>query len=454
VADAVSNPISALVSEARQHLNQEIEAQTLHLDELQNTFQEARQRLKQEISGYAERLENLQKSLEALREQQMRLQEATEQQLQQLAERSIGEARKRQNSLKEAVDERLNQVAQYEPPKPVAPLDKVLASVRNLITSTLPDQVLEVLTEEAEQMGVRAAVFDVRGKAAWGAAARGFEGLTDKYLRALIVPLNVDTPFRQVVETADHVEANAEQLKRNRNVLDKFKPGAEDQILLLPIRSAGAVSAIVYLDSGGKAVPLPVDGLKILAEFAGAQLDRLMALSGGIVAEPEKEAEPEAAPEEAAEPEAAQAAPAEIPPPMMQAAAAAAAAPAPVPAPPAPVAAPPESAPVGVSPAPAAPAPEAPKLSEEEEKYHKDAKRFAKLLVSEIELYSKAKVADGRKNRDLYKRLKSDIDRSRQTYQKRFSKPNQTDYFHEELVRLLANSDASLMGPEYPGPTA
>jgi hypothetical protein len=94
-------------------------------------------------------------------------------------------------------------------------------------------------------------------------------------------------------------------------------------------------------------------------------------------------------------------------------------------------------------------------LSEEEQKSHRDAKRFAKLLVSEIELYNKAKVAEGRRSSDLYKRLKSDIDRSRQTYEKRFGKTvgKQHDYFHEELIRTLAGNESSLLGPEYPGPT-
>ena len=61
-------------------------------------------------------------------------------------------------------------------------------------------------------------------------------------------------------------------------------------------------------------------------------------------------------------------------------------------------------------------------LTEAEQKVHKDARRFAKLLVSEIELYNRSKVADGRRNQDLYHRLKSDIDRSRLTFEKRFGK--------------------------------
>ena len=121
---------------------------------------------------------------------------------------------------------------------------------------------------------------------------------------------------------------------------------------------------------------------------------------------------------------------------------------------------PPAAVMVGESPAPSTPAVPADfdvtQLSEAEQKVHKDAKRFAKLLVSEIELYNKAKVADGRKNRDLYKRLKTDIDRSRQTFEKRFGKTlsNQVDYFQDELVKTLAANDSAVLGPDYPGPSA
>jgi DNA replication initiation complex subunit (GINS family) len=96
------------------------------------------------------------------------------------------------------------------------------------------------------------------------------------------------------------------------------------------------------------------------------------------------------------------------------------------------------------------------RLSEAEQKLHKDARRFARLLVSEIELYNRAKVAEGRKSRDLYRRLKSDIERSRQTFEKRFGKilDQRFDYFHEEMVRTLGANDPSLLGPEYPGPSA
>jgi len=457
LAETTPNPIEALVSEARERLNQEIGSQAAQLENVEKSFQELRDRQNQ-LHGEMER------QIEEFRNRREKFQEEIESKLNQLSGQSIQQLRDGHKKLEETIALQLETLGKYQPPPPpvvAAPMDKLLNSVRNLITATLPDQVMDVLTEEAEQMGVRAAVFDVRGKSAWGASARGFDAsLTEKVFRGVVVPLNQDNPFRQAYETGGHVDATADAFRKNRNILDKLKPAKGDAILLQPIRSAGSVSMILYTDTGGKDTPLPVDAVKILSEFAGAQLDRLMALSGGgeetaevadeDVAPPvEKEQEVESAPapsiEEAAPPP---------PPPGPEPVVASPPPPAAVEetsVPPAPDTPPP---PAEVAPAPAAVEP--PPLSEEEQKFQKDAKRFAKLLVSEIDLYNKTKVADGRKNKDLYKRLKSDIERSRLTFQKRFSKPvgPPVDYFHEELIRSLANNDSSLMGPEYPGPSA
>ncbi|MGQ9898100.1 MAG: hypothetical protein ACUVR8_11160 [Acidobacteriota bacterium] len=92
--------------------------------------------------------------------------------------------------------------------------------------------------------------------------------------------------------------------------------------------------------------------------------------------------------------------------------------------------------------------------TEEEAKAHNDARRFARLLVSEIKLYNEAKVMEGRINRDLYDRLKEDIDRSRQMYDKRVNPivAAKFDYFYDELVSSLAEGDPSRLGPDCPGP--
>src|SRR5436305_931078 len=63
-------------------------------------------------------------------------------------------------------------------------------------------------------------------------------------------------------------------------------------------------------------------------------------------------------------------------------------------------------------------------LSKEDQDLHKKAKRFARLLVDEIKLYNPAKVAEGKQKKDLYARLKEDIDKSRATYEKRYGATN------------------------------
>ena len=531
---------------------------------------EARERLASELRAQGEQIQKLNLELN---------------ELQSLHERAELESARQWDVVADAAE--LAAAAAKAQVSPDRVLENVLGAIRGLITCTIPEQVMRTLTEEASHWGVRAAIFDVRGRSAWGASAHGFgPALTENAFRSLIVQLSQDNPFRQVCETVGDVEASADTLKKNRNLLDKLKPAPNAPVLLLPVRSAGTVTAIFYADPGESGESLPVNALKILAEFAGAQIDRLIALSGGfaeaaapekIVAPAESESPSEVTPSEVPVGEASPAKiyKEEVAGVVAQAgetaveehtATESVAEPivaevhtegevlessAPSTEPPAEVAdagveaaVPPEDVPSGLSPsyteshvkpvdphsevtaefpvpsevleeqatppplesttespevvppvteneiapstaeqaadavdspnfinqqlpaiveesvaprAPAVPVPfDVSQLSEAEQKIHKDARRFAKLLVSEIELYNKAKVAEGRKNWDLYKRLKTDIDRSRLTFEKRFGKAlsRQVDYFHDELVKILAANDAEVLGPGYPGPSA
>jgi hypothetical protein len=91
-------------------------------------------------------------------------------------------------------------------------------------------------------------------------------------------------------------------------------------------------------------------------------------------------------------------------------------------------------------------------MSAEDADVHRKAQRFARLLVDEIKLYNQAKLMEGRKNKDLYDRLKEDIDKSRSTYQKRYGSTvaGPADYFAQELIRSLAEDDVSLLGSNFP----
>ncbi|HEY2797559.1 MAG TPA: hypothetical protein VGK26_06690 [Thermoanaerobaculia bacterium] len=77
-----------------------------------------------------------------------------------------------------------------------------------------------------------------------------------------------------------------------------------------------------------------------------------------------------------------------------------------------------------------------------------EARRFARLLVSEIKLYNERAVLEGREGGNLYARLKEDIDRSRQMYNDRIPEDvrGSSNFFYEELVRILAEGRAEALG--------
>jgi len=126
----------------------------------------------------------------------------------------------------------------------------------------------------------------------------------------------------------------------------------------------------------------------------------------------------------------------------------------PVPTPPAPVA----PAPMPPAPRPAPPAPAAAPSNEPPSaldvlKVQTEARRTARLLVSEIKLYHEDELKEGRENHDIYERLKKEIDQGREQYNQRVPAAalEGHDYFHEELVRILCEGNAPLLGRAYPG---
>jgi hypothetical protein len=75
------------------------------------------------------------------------------------------------------------------------------------------------------------------------------------------------------------------------------------------------------------------------------------------------------------------------------------------------------------------------------------ARRYARLLISEIKLYHEADVVTGRRERDLATRLGGEIARARALYEQRVPAHirQSTDCFHDELVRTLADGDRGLI---------
>lgn len=117
-----------------------------------------------------------------------------------------------------------------------------------------------------------------------------------------------------------------------------------------------------------------------------------------------------------------------------------------------------EEEPAGVEAKAAAPVDVA-SLPEELQELHKKAKRFAKLAMQEILMYNDVDVKKGREDRltkgreqrDLYKRFKMEIDKSKAEYERKYGKiaEHNIDYLYDELVRVLAKNDPGALG-DYP----
>jgi hypothetical protein len=93
-------------------------------------------------------------------------------------------------------------------------------------------------------------------------------------------------------------------------------------------------------------------------------------------------------------------------------------------------------------------------LTQEERENHMRAQRFARTQVAEMRLYKDDAVKSGRRDSNIYLRLKEEVDAARERYQSQFldGQTHMRDYLHAELVETLAIDNPQLMGPDYPGP--
>lgn len=77
-----------------------------------------------------------------------------------------------------------------------------------------------------------------------------------------------------------------------------------------------------------------------------------------------------------------------------------------------------------------------------------DAKRFARLLVSEIKLYNEQKVQRALQNKNLSEALRDEIGQAQKTYQNRFPGAEDAAHFERALIEILADGDPSKMDSE------
>jgi hypothetical protein len=347
---------------------------------------------------------------------------------------------------------------QPPPPPAVAPgpgYDRLKASLAEIDKGASLSEVLTYLVNEVAHYVDRVAMFIVKGPSAIGWYGRGIE--PPDAVKQVNVALSADTVFRNV-HNSKHALRGA-MMHTPGTVQALARLGGQPQgVLAVPLMLRDKLAAILYCDTARDEIPgADADVIEILVHFAGKSIDLISVApktgtaSSGVSRD--RAAAIKAGGEEVRERAGVPRPAAPAPPPAVSASHAPAAAEAsstvmfsaaqvaslrsqPVP-------------PAARPAAPPPPPPAAPALAPEEQKAHEDAKRFARLVVSEIKLYNEAKVNEGRRQKDIYERLKEDIERGRQMYTDRVAAPvrEATNYFYDELVRILAGGDASALGP-------
>ena len=342
------------------------------------------------------------------------------------------------------LSERLQDLA-----KPPAPAGVGLEVMRRLDAGRAQSEVLQVLLRViGAWCGPRAIVVLRDGNAVQGWAGEGFAGGSPvkTWHGALVSSAGLRRAAEGVPVVVDLTE---------EEMLSRWFDAPKGRLLLVPVSLRAKVVGMLLALEGESGLNIAI--VQQLTYTVGLMLETLSGrtvVPTAALQEPEDmtgKAEAAAPPERvptadllelevgAQTPAMARMAPPEVTPPVADASATVhlkvpVAPKVPPPAPPPPVVVP--------------PAPAAPARPPEEERKHEEARRFARLLVSEIRLYNEQAVQAGKISRDIYQRLKDDIDRSREMYEQRVSADVRasTNYFHDELVRILADGEADALG--------
>ena len=297
-----------------------------------------------------------------------------------------------------------------------AALQKAVSAIQS---GTTQKEILRALLDNTALYSGRAALFVVKGGSATGWQGTGFSN--NDAVKDFGLDINSRLTAR-VMQSRTAETGTASDL--DSHFASTFGAPANGTVVLLPLLLKDKISALVYADAGTQGGVFDSAALDVIVRATSAWLE---------VVSQRKQSHKDVS----AEPEAMHSAPAANDPfashaPLHTKAQHA------------------EAEPAAMSAAAAWGGPTT-ALTAEDGELHRKAQRFARLLMDEIKLYNQAKVSEGRKHKDLYDRLKEDIEKSRTTYQKRYgsSAAGAADYFNQELIRSLAEDDVSLLGSNF-----
>jgi hypothetical protein len=363
----------------------------------------------------------------------------------------------------------------------------VKAAITEINEQKSQADILKALVNRASSFAPRVAFFVIKGEQATGWRGRGFEGTVgDEAIQKISFPLSADTVVSSAAKGLATWSGGPGSHAEDHMLLNRLGEEPAQRIVSIPLVARGRAVAVLYADSAGlDSESINLEALETLVTVSGMAVELLSASRG---AAPKKVAEEAPArapePEPSYEPTSEYAAEPAVEEPAFSGAETienyqpvaaepeSFVEPVPVDEPAGVFDAPVEAAPVEevwTTPSDSEPAPASqPRRrfgqdselpvevhGDEERRLHNDARRFARLLISEIKLYNEQKVAEGRTEHDLYDRLREYIDRSREMYDKRVKAEvaARYDYFHGELVNTLAEGDVSKLGSNYPGAT-
>ena len=337
-------------------------------------------------------------------------------------------------------------------------------TARGLDQAATQVDVLHRFLDECRRYSSRAALLVSRGGAigAWKAVGFSSHGGDDDAVRQVSMPLTAGGLLSRVMT------GTALRLPASNEISNLLRASKVSEGVVIPMVVREKISGALYADVLlGEEELFDPDALAMLTFLAGLVVDRLAARKlkpapALRVPEPFQKPEPagmwigdESAPAtpDAEEPESIDVESAPEPAPERDREGDSDTAP-PGPAPHFQEAPPPPEpelrleAPAAAAPAPASRLLGGPLAMVPGDERREEARRFARLLVSEIKLYNERAVLEGREGGNLYQRLREDIDRSRQMYDDRIPEDvrSSTNFFHEELVRILADGRPEALG--------
>ncbi len=270
--------------------------------------------------------------------------------------------------------------------------DRTLAAFRRLDDARTLTGVLTVLAEQAAAEISRVAVLTVTGSRLRAWQVRGLAADA----AAVDVPVEPGSVFGLAIDSGLPVSTAEAPLSFNRGGLAGILALPADRAgLAVPITVGGRVVAILYADDGLGTVPVIPSNwpeiAEILARHAGHRLEVLTvshaaALAGRVQHSDRGAGRPDEERDRS---------------------------------------------------------PQADERREED-----SARRYARLLISEIKLYNESAVEQGRQHGDLLRRLGTDIERARRLYEEKIPDAvrQRVNCFDLEVVRTLAGGDPGLLG--------